>query len=424
MIAERNLCKKTLSVQGNTTLMKANLLSLLILLLLILPTPILSFSQDKQSPEQNKHWENPQFLEKIDADLKKIEASKILPGFAVAVFDKDQVFFQKGYGFADTESQKAYTPQTIQIIASITKSINGMALMKLVDEGKISLDDPVNKYLPFEVSNPRHPDIPITLRHLATHTGSIDDPHSYNKGYVFTQALDQNRWPKPWHKLLSRYDQNAPMDLGPFLKKVVAKDGAWYDKKMYLRKKPGTYYEYSNLGAALNGFIIEQVAEMDYRDYVKEEILSPLGMTASTWYLDSINPEHHTTYYLENYKSCPDYSINTYPDGGLYSSVSDLRKFLQEVLKGHAGEGTLLSKAAYKEMLQIQSPVAEEGIGWDFSFPCCIGHAGNDFGTTTLMFFEPKTGIGRIIFANISTELDDIYNSIYGNMMPLLFQKK
>lgn len=384
----------------------------------------LGISQNPSPQINNDHWKNPDFLNKIDQALQKIDSSKILPGFGVAVFDKDQVFFQKGYGYADMESNKPYSPQTIQIIASISKSINGMAIMKLVDAGKIHLDDPINKYLPFEVTNPRFPKVPITIRHLATHTGSIDDPEAYKKGYVFTSKLNVNQWPKPWHKLIHDYDQNEAMDMADFLEKMVPKTGEWYDKKMYLKKKPGKKYEYSNLGATLNGYIVELVSGRDYRSFVNEEILDPLGMTTSTWYLDSVDAAKHTRYYLENYKPCPNYAINTYPDGGLYSSVEDLSKFLQEVLKGYAGEGSLLSKEAYQEMLKIQSDVAEEGIGWDFSFPCCIGHAGNDFGTTTLMFFDPKTGIGRIIFANISAELDDIYNSIYGNMMPLLFRKE
>lgn len=380
--------------------------------------------QENSSEVNHDHWKDPNFLNKIDQSLLNIDSSGILPGFGVAVFDKDQIFFQKGYGFADKESNRAYTPQTVQIIASVTKSINGMALMKLVDQGKINLDDPVNKYLPFELINPRFPKVPITLRHLATHTGSIDDPEVYAKSYVFTSALNKSQWPQAWHKIIPTYENNGAMDLAEFLSKIVPKSGEWYDKNMYLRKKPGKKYVYSNLGAALLGYIVEWVSGLDYRTFVKQEILDPLGMTSSTWYLEEIDSSIHTRYYLENYHPVPNYSINTYPDGGLYSTVEDLSKFLQEVLKGYAGEGTLLSQNSYREMLKIQSPVAEEGIGWDFSFPCCIGHSGNDFGTTTLMFFEPTTGIGRIIFANISAERDEIYNNIYGNMMPLLFRKE
>ena len=113
----------------------------------------------------------------------------------------------------------------------------------------------------------------------------------------------------------------------------------------------------------------------------------------------------------------PRYSLVTYPDGGLYSSVSDLTKYLQEMMKGYDGEGTLLKAASFKEMMtkHYENEETTEGLCWDLSMGVdLIGHSGNDFGTATVAYYSPSTGIGRIMFTNISTETEEIADSFYG----------
>jgi len=116
-----------------------------------------------------------EFKDSLDIELTQFLENQIIPGFAVAVVNENGILFQKTYGYSDLENKTAYQPNTRQIIASVSKTFIGVALMKLVDQGKINLDDPINKYLPFEIKNPKHPNIDITIRMLATHTSSIDD---------------------------------------------------------------------------------------------------------------------------------------------------------------------------------------------------------------------------------------------------------
>ena len=371
------------------------------------------------------HWKSPKFQKVIKDSLNKIEASKVLPGFVVSVFDKSEIFMQEGFGYSNLENKKSYNPETIQLIASISKSITAVAVMKAMEMGHFKLDDPINKYLPHKIINPNFPEEEITIRHLLTHTSSLDDPENYSHGYVFTRPLEQNNWPEPHHKSLPKYNNNEKMSLSDFLNALFSPTGKWHDPAMFKKEMPGTNFKYSNLGFALLGQILEVTTKEDFRDFTKKHIFDPLGMQNSTWDLEKVDPQHHSTYYLENYNSCPNYHINTLPDGGLYTNVIDLTKFLQEAMKGYAGHGNLLTQSSYAEMFKSQSNLFEidGGLGWDLSFPCCIGHGGNDFGVSTFMFFEPTTGIGRIIFSNISMEIESIQEAMYG-MMGWLFHKE
>ena len=96
-------------------------------------------------------------------------------GIGAAVIVNRQVAWMKGYGYADWQRTKPFTPTTIMNVGSIAKPFVGVAMMRAVQEGKLSLDADINTYLPFRVVNPYHPNEKITLRSLATHTSGITD---------------------------------------------------------------------------------------------------------------------------------------------------------------------------------------------------------------------------------------------------------
>ena len=379
------------------------------------------FSTEKRWPKDHR-WYTDEHQQFIQDTLEQLEASKTFPGFAISVFDESETLYQRGFGYANTEVKKGYDPKSVQQIASITKTITGMAIMKAMELGHISLDDAINDYLPYDIVNPQFPDDEMTIRQLLTHTSSLDDPKNDSHGYVFSEPLDKDNWPEPHHEGLARYSNNKHMSLGEFLKSICSPDGIWYDEaEMYTKHRPGTNFEYSNLGFALLGHILELATGEDFRDFTQEHIFDPLGMHSASWELDRADP-HHVTYYIENYNVCPDYTINTIPDGGLHINIIDLTKFLQEAIKGYAGRGKLLTQSSYDEMFRSQSELfeIEGGLGWDLSISCCVGHGGNDFGVATVMYFEPRTGLGRIIFTNISIESDEVDDLFYG-IMNLLF---
>ena len=107
-------------------------------------------------------------------------------GLAAAVIVDRQVVWTKGYGFADWRRTRPFTPGTMMNIASISKPFTGVAMMRAIQEGQLTLDADINTYLPFRVVNPHHPAEKITLRHLATHTSGIADRDEvYSRAYHF-----------------------------------------------------------------------------------------------------------------------------------------------------------------------------------------------------------------------------------------------
>jgi len=128
----------------------------------------------------------------ITEKLSKAFVKSQLPGMGVALVNKDSVLYMNSFGQADLAAKKNYETRSIQNIGSISKTLIGISLMKLVDEGKLNLDDPINKYLPFMVKHPKYPETAITIRHLATHTSGIKDiPANYDLKAYYLDSYHQ-----------------------------------------------------------------------------------------------------------------------------------------------------------------------------------------------------------------------------------------
>ncbi|MEZ4858132.1 MAG: serine hydrolase domain-containing protein [Flavobacteriaceae bacterium] len=361
-------------------------------------------------------------IDSLQNDLMVLQNKNVLPGFVTAIFTKDTILFNHGFGFADLKEKKPYTPEHVQIIASVSKTLIGIALMRTVEDSLVGLDDDINTYLPFQVKNPYFPESVITLRQLATHTSSIGSTENSDEGYRFENPLRKEDFPEAYTPILHKFNHTEPLSLQEFLENKLTIHGKWYEKSVFLNERPGANYEYSNLGATLLAYIIETVTKTPYHEYTQKNILDPLRMNHSTWDLETAKTWNHVTYYNELKNELPKYSIISYPDGGLYSNTNDLINYTQEMMKGYEGESSLLSKASFNEMMSKQSKLMDmpDGLCWDLSFPCCIGHAGNDFGTNVLLYFSPENGIGKILMTNMSIgdELQDetfyeIFNTLF-----------
>ena len=121
----------------------------------------------------------------LDSALTMIIEENPIVGFGAAIVSPDSVFLQKGYGSSHLESDHRYTAQSIQPIASISKTFIGVSIMILVDQGKLSLDEPINDILPYDIYNPHFPEELITVRHLVTHTSTITDDFEDEDDSVF-----------------------------------------------------------------------------------------------------------------------------------------------------------------------------------------------------------------------------------------------
>ncbi|RNC92009.1 MAG: class A beta-lactamase-related serine hydrolase [Allomuricauda sp.] len=356
-----------------------------------------------------------QTFSELDNKLEAIGEIGLLKGFGVAVVSKDSILFSKGYGYADVQNKIPYSEQTVQNIGSVSKTLIGIALMKAQEMGKLKLDDPINKHLDFKVINPYHPEKPILVRHLATHTGTILDTDLYDKKayYVLNEEDLKLEIVQDIGEELQTIDTKVTM--ADYLKNFLSANGIWYKRKNFLRKIPGAKYEYSNVGATLAAHVLEKATGIPYDEFTTTYILEPLQMNASGWSFDTIDATKHSKLYVQEGARIPNYALVTYPDGGLLTDLHDFSVYLSELMKGYFGEGTLLLKPSYKELFSEQLPAKKvpkdpnsyddefnSGIFMGFSPIGLIGHTGGDPGISTFMFFNPKTGLGHIVMLNTS----------------------
>lgn len=357
----------------------------------------------------------------LTRELEKVYEQKQFNGFSVAIVNENGALYKNGIGFANVATGKKYTENTIQNIGSISKTLVGIALLKAQELGKLNLDDPINKYLPFNVQNPYYPVAKITIRQLATHTSTITDNEYYLKrNYILkpNQDLTNKKLFLEDEQVINSYD--SLITLSAYLKNVLSKDGKWYKKEDFLNKKPGEVFDYSNVATALAAYIIEFATGESFNKFTSIHILKPLKMNSSGWKFDEINFSKYSTLYQTPDSTLAFYSLITYPDGNFITSSSDLGKFLTELIKGYNGKGTLLNKDSYKEYFKEQlnavnftdrnekNPYSDEynlGIFIGFSVAGNIGHTGGDPGVASMMFFDPKTGTGRILIVN--TNIND-----------------
>lgn len=351
----------------------------------------------------------------LDADLSEISTVGLIKGFGVAVVSADSVLFAKGYGYEDLENRAAYNGCTLQNIGSVSKTLIGIALLKAQELGKLNLEDPINTHLDFEVVNPYHPDRPIRIWHLATHTSSIQDTDLYDqKAYYLLNEEDLKL--EVTKKLGEDFQTlSTKVDMETYLKNFLSKEGEWYKKKNFLKKIPGQKYEYSNVGAALAAQVIEGATGMTYDGFTAQYILSPLQMNGSGWSFDTIEQDEHSKLYAATGEVLPKYALVTYPDGGLITNLMDFSVYLSELMKGYYGRGKLLKPESYKVLFEQKLPAKKipkdpnsyddefnSGIFMGFSPKGTIGHTGSDPGITTVMFFDPELELGHIVMVNTS----------------------
>ncbi|APQ17216.1 serine hydrolase domain-containing protein [Maribacter hydrothermalis] len=350
----------------------------------------------------------------LTKELTQISENGAVVGFSVAVVSEEGTLYEKGFGFADKKIDKKYTENTVQNIGSISKTFIGLALLKAQELGKLKLDDPINDYLPFKVVHPKFASTPITIRQLASHTSGIKDPSEYEKkGYILKEAENGNA--KVNGNFLS---PDEMMSMGDFLKDILSEDGKWYKKKTFSKYPPGGMFNYSNIGAGLAAYVLEQATGESFPVFTKKYIFDRLKMSNSGWSFDAIDFTKHSKLYADKDTELALYKLVNYPDGGLITSSHDLAKYLSEIIKGYAGNGTLLSTESYKVLFDPQltdenhkdrseSKYNDEynmGVFMGMSSKGQIGHTGGDPSVVTHMFFNEKTKIGKLLLVN--TELD------------------
>ncbi len=348
----------------------------------------------------------------LDKSLQNIYSKSNFPGFAIAIIKPDTVLFSKGYGYANRVTKTPYTTATIQPVGSVSKTVIALALMKAIELGYFTLETNINDVLPFKIINPNFPNGVITIKQLATHTSSLIDNDSI---YVNTYELGK----KP------------AMQLGDFLKSYYTKEGKLYAALNFDNKTIGSNYAYSNIAAALTAYIIEVKAKMPFDAFTHKYIFDPLKMTGSNWFYNDNNANQYATLYeintpevpqltklINTDKSLKTYCCITYPDGSLKTSVNDLIKYLQAMMKGYAGANTIIADSYYKKMFAKQFTATDmptnmdkneinRAIFWSYTKKNQLRHTGSDAGVFAFISFDPATKIGRVMMMNAALDGGD-----------------
>ena len=271
-----------------------------------------------------------------------------LPGVVTIIADKDTVLQVDTLGYADVESERPMASDTVFWIASQTKPVTAVAVMILVDEGKLSLTEPITKYLPeladLKVAIVKEDectvlvpvDKPITLEMLLSHTA----------GFEFLTPFQSK------HRIDS-------LPMSQFVTTAVMTP---------MRTQPGTAYHYSNIGINLAGAAVERVAGMPFEDFLEKRLFEPLGMKETTFFPDEEQLKRlATAYSLDRGRtklvparggfadftaSLPNHQVRyAEPGGGLFSTPNDLVKFFQMLQSNGEFNGKrILSEAAVKEI--------------------------------------------------------------------------
>lgn len=267
---------------------------------------LLTFSSCQKDDDLNVNSK-----EELETKLLKELVDQRLTSISYCVVKNNQILHSNALGYADKQNNKLATNETRYLVASISKTITAVALMRLIEQNFIKLDDDINQFLPFSVRNPNFPNIPITYRMLLSHTSSISDKFQDNLN-------------------LDCYGTDCPMTLEAFFNNVFLSSGQYYSANNFSNKKPSTKEDYSNLAYALIGYLVEKITQTSFDDYCKNNIFSPLGMTKTEWRLSNTPiSELAIPYSPDITNSNPHYTFPDYPNGGLRTTVLDLSKFLR-----------------------------------------------------------------------------------------------
>jgi CubicO group peptidase (beta-lactamase class C family) len=321
------------------------------------------------------------------------------PGIAVAVVRGDGVVATAASGWADIANEVRVTPDTVFMLASVSKTVTCAALMTLVEDGALDLDANVNDSLPFEVHVPHAPTAAVTTRMLLTHTSAIRDRYGV--------------WGTPYSNPTLYFHGDSPIALGDFERSyLVPGESRYRERANFYDRRPGAAYSYSNIAVALAGYVAEVVAGQDFDALARERILTPLGMDQSGYRLDDITTKNLAVPYrldrdTGDFKPYFQYGYPDYPDGALRTSAVHLARWLAAFMNHGEHLGVrVLDRATVREIRRNQLPDVvswHQGLIWYGASPrgyFRMGHTGGDYGMATRMFFRPDTQVGVVSLCN------------------------
>jgi CubicO group peptidase (beta-lactamase class C family) len=326
---------------------------------------------------QNKAGDQPkpaQSIPELRQQLEKILQDTHTPGVSVAIVHRDGPEWVAGLGKSDVATNHASTDETLFRIGSTSKAFASLSILKLVNEGKLSLQDPVRQLVPeiwFE--NRWEATDPVRVVDLLEHTTGWDDMHMREyakdaKGMTLREGLDYYH-----HSRISRW-------------------------------RPGTRMAYCNSGPPVAAYIVEKITGQRFEDYVTQNFFLPIGMKTAT-YFEQPSPQLTTLYHPDGKTPYPYWNILVRPAGAINASAKDMAAYVQFYLNRGAVGGTQVMPAASIDRMETPTRTwqAQEGLktGYGLSNYTSFndgfvyhGHDGGVNGGITDMSYMPEYGVG------------------------------
>ena len=325
-----------------------------------------------------------QFINEIDKKIPQLLNDFLVPGAAIAIIDNGEIILQKGYGFADVEKGIKVNEKTGFNIGSISKTIAAWGVMKLVQEGKIDLDAPAERYLTrWKLPESEFDSKEVTIRRLLSHTGGLS-LHGYPG------------W-SPNDTLSTIVESLNGRNNGPGRVEIIM--------------EPGTKYKYSGGGFTILQLIIKEVTGQKFEDYMQTEVLNPLGMTNSSYKIDDKIMTASSLEY-DNYGESIDFELFTaQAAAGLHITIEDFTRFAFANLYRHKDNeknNPVLLPFIIQEMME-PVPLANGRFGYGLgymtesipgTFVQLAGHRGANTGWHAIFNVNPKTNDGFIMVTN------------------------
>jgi len=331
---------------------------------------------------QKEFKEIEQFVNELDQKIPQLLNDFIVPGTAIAIIENGKIILQKGYGYSNIEKETKVTTSTGFNIGSISKTVAAWGVMKLVQEGKIDLDAPAEKYLTrWHLPQSEFDSDKVTIRRLLSHTAGLS---------------------------LHGYPGWSPKDKLPTIEESLnGKNNGPGSVEMIM--EPGTKWKYSGGGFSILQLIVEEVTRQKFENYMQAEILNPLGMKKSSYTIDddilkASSLEHN------NFGEVIDFELFTaQAAAGLHTTIKDFTKFAQASLyasKDNKKYQQILSAASIEQMME-PAPASNGRYGLGYGVDSIQGtsmtlrgHGGANTGWHAFLRVDPVTNDGFIMITN------------------------
>ena len=317
-----------------------------------------------------------ELISNLDTNVRELLVRYSVPSAAVAIIHNGKTY-TRTWGVADLKTGQAPSDQTLYNVASISKLMTAWAVMRLVQEGRVSLDAPISKYVARWKLPPSDWNNEVTIRRLLSHTAGLSMPS---------------------------VPQYESADKVPTLEEML---GGSKDPVRIL-EKPGTSYGYSGAGFAMLQLLIEEVTHQKFDQYVETNILRPIGMTHSTFTVPTLSA---ATPYDKSLKKLPHYYFAATGAAGLYTTIGDMAAFARASLNMRGPGIRLPLNTETIALMQKRTTVEKaDPFGYALGYNLvplpvsgeALGHSGSNDGWTAEILTVPATGDALVVLLNRS----------------------